>query len=97
MTFGMHRSNTYLVSIELTSIHLFLSLFLKRDNDESNEHVQEKERKHNNETHVVQRHLYLVVSYWPHVLHSRINRVIHPPARRKREDIFHCLEILNKV
>ena len=77
----------YLIPIELTAVHLLLSLFLESDDNQSYEHIQEEERKNDNEADIVQGHLYLIVFDWSMILLGRVNSVMHAPGKRKKTPV----------
>lgn len=87
----------YLISVEFTSIHFFFSLLLKCNNDQSYEHVQKEERKHNNKTDIVQGHLNLVVLDRPLILFGRVNSVIHSSEGIKEEASYSEVKLKHTI
>jgi len=72
----MWTNNICLVFVEFLVDELVLSLLLERDDDESDEDVDEKERKHDEVNNVEDCHIHSVARLWTAVLSSRVDRML---------------------
>lgn len=77
---------SYLIFLQTTLRHGFISLLLEGDNDQGHEDVDEKEGEDNKVDHVEDGHLDAVAGTGTLVLEGGVHRVLQDPEDRNRDE-----------